>query len=232
MGGEDGFCICNQYLVVFWLVYPLTSVRGSKSVRVIFDRAFGRPYHAPAMANPLRDRVTPQLLADREQSIEINGKIADLERLVEIIAGDLEGLSAARRPKGWRDTPVEVSLAFDWLDRENDLPAVKGRISTKIAAVCQRCLEGFALPVDTKVKLVFAAEDSPSPAGFETWEMAEETFRPLDVVEEALIMALPLSPKHDNVADCGPLAGTLASENEKPVRPFADLRSQMEQAKK
>jgi uncharacterized metal-binding protein YceD (DUF177 family) len=62
---------------------------------------------------------------------------------------------------------------------------------------------------------------------YEIWETAENTVRPLDIVDEALTMAMPLSPAHVDATMCGPLAEKLQLEESKLVRPFADLRSQM-----
>ena len=64
-------------------------------------------------------------------------------------------------------------------------------------------------------------------SGFEVWELAEDAVRPLDIVEEALIMALPLSPLHKSRDLCGPLADNVVQEKTGTVRPFADLKSQM-----
>ena len=62
---------------------------------------------------------------------------------------------------------------------------------------------------------------------YEIWEVEGDTIRPIDIVEEALIMAMPLSAVHPASEMCGPLAENVADDNRKTVRPFADLRSQM-----
>ena len=45
--------------------------------RTIFDSAQLAPYHAPAMTNPLFDRVSPAELANREEPIEFKGEVGD-----------------------------------------------------------------------------------------------------------------------------------------------------------
>ena len=66
---------------------------------------------------------------------------------------------------------------------------------------------------------------------YEVWELEEDTLRPLDVVEELLIMAMPFSAKHDNLADCK--AFSAAIENVTEIRrPFAALGAQMKQVEK
>ena len=70
---------------------------------------------------------------------------------------------------------------------------------------------------------------------FEVWELDERTIRPQDIVEELLIMAMPFSAMHDNMADCKAFLSADPSDDEsieKIVKPFAALRSQMTQNKK
>jgi len=183
------------------------------------------------MGNPLLDRVLPTELAERSQAIEYKGVLGDFERLVEVVGADLEALAQADRPQDWRAAPVSVSLEFYWLDGQRPLPAVKGRIRADLATVCQRCLEAFTMPVETSVSVVFtgrgAAADFAALKDCEIWEQEADTIRLLDVVEEVLIMALPVAPAHKSPASCGPLAKRIAATTPATTRPFADLRSQM-----
>ena len=69
----------------------------------------------------------------------------------------------------------------------------------------------------------------------EVWELDEHAVRPQDIVEELLIMAMPLSAMHDNMTECKALASADSSadeEIEELVNPFANLRSQMKQNEK
>lgn len=69
-------------------------------------------------------------------------------------------------------------------------------------------------------------------ADIEIWELEDETVRPVDIVEESLVMALPLAPMHESLELCGPLVKNLAEDEPDVVRPFADLKSQMEKMNK
>ena len=181
------------------------------------------------MANPLLDRALPEDLAERGQVFELEGKIEDFQRLVQIVEEDLAGLASKKYPREWRAAPVSIRLAFSWADAGGKIPSLEGRIATKIAAVCQRCLEPFDLALSTTLKmlLVRPADTTAVQDGFEIWEVGEDGVRPLDIVEEALIMALPLSAVHPSLDLCGPLAESVTDDNKETVRPFADLRSQM-----
>ncbi len=79
--------------------------------------------------------------------------------------------------------------------------------------------------------LLIPGGDATAFEEYEIWETAEDTVRPLDIVDEALIMAMPLSMAHDDYADCGSLAKRLRPEEPSTVRPFADLKSQMRDSK-
>ena len=51
---------------------------------------------------------------------------------------------------------------------------------------------------------------------------------PADIVEETLIMALPLAPRHQIEATCRPVtAAVTPQEHGATTRPFADLKSRM-----
>jgi hypothetical protein len=187
------------------------------------------PYDARAMANPLTDRAPPAQLAASGQVIETKRKLSDLHHLRETVEADLAGLASRQMPKKWRHAPIDIRLAFGWADARQQIPALEGQISAKIDAVCQRCLEPFELSLNAQLKLLLLIPGGEAAAfeEYEIWETAEDTVRPLDIVDEALIMVMPYSPAHDDAAMCGPLAEKLQSEESRMVRPFADLKAQM-----
>ncbi len=181
------------------------------------------------MANPLLDRALPEELAARGQVFEFKGIIKDFTRLVEIIEADLGSVSERLRPREWQSAPVDIRLGFNWADARQEMPALEGEVSTDIAAVCQRCLEPFELPLRTMLKMLLLKPADAATVDGETeiWEVDGDTIRPLDIVEEALIMALPLSVVHQSREQCGPLAENVADERIETVRPFEDLRARM-----
>jgi hypothetical protein len=181
------------------------------------------------MANPLTDPALPTQLAARGQVIEKMGNLSDLERLMEVVQADLESLAPAVRPKGWRHAPIDIRLQFCWADARQKIPALEGQISARIDAVCQRCLEPFELSLDAQLKLLLLIPEGRAAAfeEYEIWETADETVRPVDIVDEALVMAMPLSAAHENMDDCGPLIEKLVNEEAGGNRPFADLKSRM-----
>jgi uncharacterized metal-binding protein YceD (DUF177 family) len=202
-------------------------------VKRTFDSSGCPPYHARAMANPLLDHASPGDLADRGQTFEIEGEIQDFKRLLEIVEADLAEVPAQLVPAQWRMAPVGIKLDFSWADAKKEFPALTGQVTANIAALCQRCLEPCEIAVETELKMVLVKKSprlkvaETAFSEFEVWELAEDTIRPLDIVEEALIMALPLSPLHSSRDLCGQLADDVVQEKSGTARPFADLKSQM-----
>ena len=188
------------------------------------------------MGNPLRDRRAAAELASDGQVIEIASKISSFEGLASIVEADLAALDPDKMPSGWRDSAVLGELQFGFADAKRCIPMVTGSAAADVAAVCQRCLEPFQLKLEIEPKLLLL-ETQQSADGyddFEVWELDEQTMRPQDIVEELLIMAMPFSAMHDNMADCKAFLSADLSDDpsdddgtEKLVKPFAALRSQM-----
>ncbi len=188
------------------------------------------------MGNPLRDRRTPSELAASGQVIELSHKIGDFEQLAAIIEADLAALNPDNLPSDWRVAVVSGQLVFGFTDAQGGLqaggkwPAVEGRIEVTIDLVCQRCLEPMQLPLVADLRLLFAGDQADAVTGdsYEIWELAEESLRPLDLVEESLIMAMPLAATHVSDAACKEPAA-IEEESGETIRPFADLKSQMQE---
>jgi uncharacterized protein len=182
----------------------------------------------PAMASPLTVRSTPAELADRQQVIETEENIDSFPRLAAIIGAEL----AAAPPTlaKWRQFPVQITLRFGWAGGGGEFVALTGTVETRIAVLCQRCLQPFVYPVREQLKLVLASPDEAggTAPGYEIWELDDEWLRPADIVEETLVMALPLVARHEDDTTCQLKAGPVAAEREDLTRPFADLRSQMQ----
>jgi len=184
------------------------------------------------MANPMLQCEPPEELASRGQVIETISKISDFSRLSEIIAADLGGLPDAKIPQRWQQVPVHITLRFGWVEARPGIPALEGRLSTTVTAVCQRCLDPLDLALDVELKL-FLPQTGVSLAeydGFEIWEFEQNEVRPADIVEEALIMALPFSALHKKSDDCVRLPAAGLSGESRKIRPFEDLQSLMVKA--
>jgi uncharacterized protein len=84
--------------------------------------------------------------------------------------------------------------------------------ATAVELTCQRCLEEFTYPVGARVEMALVESETGEsvPEGCEVLIVEDGRLRPADVVEDELIMALPLVPRHARSDDCGPLGRDVA----------------------
>ena len=142
-------------------------------------------------------------LADREVTLSGELDVRTLTRLTSLLHSDVGSVSATLLFRQRRD---------GWLAAVLDYEAA-------VQLVCQRCLEPFRHELAQSVKVVVADSDSlPAtvPEGFEPFELEEGRLQPAQLVEDELIVAIPLVPKHARVEDCGSLARQLAELGERP----------------
>ena len=180
------------------------------------------------MGNPLRDRRTAAEWAAVGQVVEIAEKLGSFEQLSSIVEADISALDADRIPSDWRDSVVTGRLEFGYVDARRSVPVVECRLAVTVDAVCQRCLDGFRLPLEVEASLLLLGLDETADGydEYEVWELEENTLRPQDIVEELLIMAMPFAAMHIDSASCKALSAE-ADDNEDMTRPFAALRAQM-----
>ena len=183
------------------------------------------------MDDPLRDCCLPRDLAVNQQIIEIAEEIGDFGRLAEIIEGDVSALDCGKIPANWRKSVVTGKLTFGFAGAEDDVPALEISLAVRIPALCQRCLQPFELPLATRLHLLLGvpAYTLAERDGYEVWELSEDAFSPIDLVEETLIMAMPLSAMHEHSDDC--VEFDSADVGEEMTTPFASLRAQMDDGK-
>lgn len=185
------------------------------------------------MGNPLRERRTAAEWAVSGQVIEIAEEIGNFEQLSAIIDADLAALDAARMPVDWRTSAVEGRVEFGFADAQQLLPTAALGVATTVDAVCQRCLEPFRLPLEAEANLLLLELEQTADGydEYEVWELEETQLRPLDIVEEMLVMAMPFSAMHVDPASCRVLAPVTQVPDQETTTPFAALREQMAQDK-
>ena len=223
----------NQYLVSELKSSPVDQHAATKVpatwAHKTFDRRDEPTYHAPAMANPLFEYAAPVELARRRQTIDLKGRVVDFQRLVEIVEAELADVERSSRPANWQDSTVLIKLDFGFFDSQQQQPLVSGIVKTRLAVRCQRCLEPFLLPLQTDLDMLMIerGDNWKGADSQEVWEYEPGAFRPGDLVEESLVMALPLAAMHQESEECAATNSTVVDEAKDTVRPFADLRSQM-----
>jgi uncharacterized metal-binding protein YceD (DUF177 family) len=197
-----------------------------------FDLAPRGPYHARAMGDPLRDRRAAADLAAKQQVVDFSAEIGDFERFSAALDADLQALVGPDAAPAVGRQAVTGTLVFS----ESDVPGIcaelSGHIETRVTSVCQRCLQVFDWPLEVQLNLdlVEPGQTATEREGLELWELEAPAIRPVDIVDEALVMALPLSPKHEDPAACVEIDANESGEEK--IRPFADLKARMDDDKR
>jgi len=171
--------------------------------------------HAPA------DRVNAVELAGRAATLERSLGLTQLPRLAE--AGALDG------------TQVRAQLEFGTFEGRI---TVAVRVEGEVFLACQRCLKPCACAVDEDALLVLVASDADEvPGGYEPLLGDAERLSVAEVIEEQVLLGLPLVPMHETAAECGAVAAALAAVEDEPAvdetqRPFANLRELLEKGQR
>ena len=166
------------------------------------------------MHQRLPKEINPFRLAHGGASLEGQLPLSELKRLQPSLAEN-EGI-------------VDVAMRFD-VD-ETGTPYLAGHFVTKLSVVCERCLQPMTVDIDIHcllglVKNEYKAERLAEQ--YEPWLVDDDndTMNPASVVEDELILALPLVPRHDEA--CLPedvwYSGEKEVESDKPESPFAVL---------
>lgn len=125
------------------------------------------------------------------------------------------------------DGMVDVDMLFD-ID-ETGLPFMQGQFQVNIQLICERCMSPMTLKLNIAALLGIIRYERKVEGladQYEPWIIDDaKQVDPAQMVEDELILALPIVPKHDYV--CLPedvwQAGEPESEADKPASPFAVL---------
>ena len=121
------------------------------------------------------------------------GKLTRLVGMLHSDAGSVRAeLKFRQRNDGWLGAELDYQASVDLL--------------------CQRCLDPFRQELAEQVQVVLADADAlpaMTPEGFEPFELEGGRLQPAQLIEDELIVAIPLVPKHARVEDCGSLAREL-----------------------
>ncbi len=165
------------------------------------------------MSQPLPARIDPFQLADKGASLA--GTLA---------ADALPRLRAAVL------SLEETDAALDFARDDAQRCVIRGTASASVTMSCQRCLEPVRLTLqaafhDAVVRDEAAAEGLP-----EELEpiVAGHSLAPAEVIEDELLLVLPIVPRHEDSVACGPRAKVLERQKkaeQKQPNPFAVLKN-------
>ena len=160
--------------------------------------------------------------------------LVDCARLAEDGA-ELERVYALRELPRVQDMLAEpegslrARFAFAKIGAE---PGASVSVQAVPRLVCQRCMQGFAFPVEGSSQVEFAG-DAERPGGpeREVYQLRDGGLVSLrDLAEEELLLALPIAPACSVPDSCGnavayQAAGKALEDKDEMRRPFAELQS-------
>ena len=119
---------------------------------------------------------------------------------------------------------VQFNIEFGH-DEENEVYFITGWIEAGLNIVCQRCLEGLELQVKNPLKLGIVSTRNEAellPSDYEPLMLVEDSVALLDLIEDELLLALPIAALHDNENCHASTEAKKLSDIEKN-KPFAEL---------
>ncbi len=165
------------------------------------------------MSEPWSQLSDVDRLADRQAEVVFEIPLDQMPRVREQFAsatGNVRGVAHFRREAGFRVAELEMSGS--------------------VQLVCQRCLEPMQVPVagSARVALIVSEQEAERvPPEFETVHVPENRIRVRDLVEEELLLTLPISPLHAQTSECGVQREQAGRQPEAPAhetqRPFERL---------
>lgn len=172
---------------------------------------------------------------DQVNAKELSARAAVVERRL-----GAEQLPRLQEAGGLKGTRIDALLRFGTFGGRT---TVDVRVAGNAVVTCQRCLQACEWPVDeTAQVMVVRDEDEDVPGGYEPFVGSPEHLSLAAVIEEQLLLALPLVPMHaaDDarclaagtnveplVPSAAPEAGAPPAAVEKQT-PFANLRELLE----
>ncbi len=137
---------------------------------------------------------------------------------------------AALAPPATADGTARLNAGFTFRAGAEGCPQLHLVVTGTVPLVCQRCLGLLALPVSIDVLLTMVRSDQEAGVladPFDTVLLADGELEPERVVEDEVLAALPLAPKHAEGTPCGSSAGRedkmKSGEMHRPMAGLADL---------
>jgi uncharacterized protein len=162
--------------------------------------------------------------AKRKDHLTGSLSAADCHRLSELLASQAPDLNSASKLREASNADV-ISFILDGESNAMGQHFLNLTIKSKLTACCQRCLELMPLNLNLSFDYMIGdlnAEDSEAGEIEDVddydFQEASQAMNLLELIEDEIIMALPIAPVHDS--DC---AKASMQSGEKP-NPFAALK--------
>ena len=144
----------------------------------------------------------------------------------EIALSKLERLGQLLHPGDGGHDDRKISVTFEFVRNEYDIPMIKGQLRTSLELECQRCLQSLDMPLELEFELMIDASDELlRDSSLDTIYSDDGFIDVFEVIEDELILAAPLVALHED-SSCNEHWQASASEPEAAAKenPFAVLQ--------
>ncbi len=166
---------------------PRPDVTKARNRRILlkfcFDRCLFHKYYAPPMFDErLPVHIDPIRFAETGRELQGRVSFSEMERLSAMLMES--------------DGEAQVELSFG-VDHEG-IRFMQGRITADVVIQCQRCLGPLSLSISAELMLGVVSERDPRelPSYYEPLPVGHEPIFLRDIIEDELILSLPIVPKH------------------------------------
>jgi uncharacterized protein len=167
-------------------------------------------------SSQLQPFLEPRKLADQEAEIKGQTIVSRLPRLAEF--------------RYSQDEIVEVALRFG--RDEEHRQCLSGTVKTELMLTCQRCLEPVRCQVEARPSLVMVYNEEQMkalPEHLDPWLVTDERIVLSELLEEELLLALPLVAMHEQcptvLHKSAEPAAAVESKRDNPFAVLAQLKS-------
>ncbi len=165
----------------------------------------------------MQDKLRRQYQVAREMSrngyFEGEIPLSDLGRVAEMLHPDFDS------------ERNQVTLKFEFLGNEFDSPLIVGQLETSLLLVCQRCLGSMERPIVQNFRLMIDASDElVQKSSLDTLYSDDGYIDIVEVVEDELILGIPLVVMHEDVSCNEHLQPSDQSDAVVTENPFAVLK--------
>lgn len=152
-------------------------------------------------------------MADTRRLFQGEVAVAEMPRLVEVL----------------QDSEGQVAVSLEFGTDEEGLRFMRGRVQGEVTLLCQRCLEPMQQQIDNSFALALVRSETEADALPSHYEPLLLDGKPLflrDVVEDEMLLALPIVPRHPP-QECEARLESSEADTEqdggKRLNPFASL---------
>jgi uncharacterized metal-binding protein YceD (DUF177 family) len=113
------------------------------------------------------------------------------------------------------------------------MPHVSGEVRTSFFLACQNCLQTIIKKIELPINLILCDRDREDDSNnkYDYWEILGDSISMHNLIEEILILSVPLYTKHEAEKECLVFSETEVTDGETLHSPFSDLKNQLNNKK-